>query len=187
MIPTHEPLLLGALTGPMSFFSTVVTTARLGRRDMNWNFDASGGESLHEVVHVQLFILEDVSDVCKWLRGNGLGIDCMLGQRPKGIVKTVLVLVFDLFADVFKGQLLLNHIGLQHSLVHESNLGNGFIKPFLDQIERSMECMTISSIASSFNKAFEHDQGEVMVILSRFDQKFGIPTEIRGKLMQVLT
>ena len=109
-IPTLEPLSLGALTGPMSFFSTVVTTARLGRCDMNWNFDASGGESLHEVVHVQLLALEDVSDVCKWLRRNSLGIDGMLGWRPKGIVKTVLVLVFDLLADVFKGQLLLNRM-----------------------------------------------------------------------------
>ena len=106
---------------------------------MNWNFDASGGESLHEVVHVQLLALEDVSNVCKWLRRNSLGIDGMLGWRPKGIVKTVLVLVFDLLADVFEGQLLLNHVGLRCSLVHECNLGNGFVKPFLDQIERSTE------------------------------------------------
>ena len=47
--------------------------------------------------------------------------------------------------------------------------------------------MTVSSIASSLDKAFEHDQGEIVVILSRFDQKFGITTEIGGKLMQVLT
>lgn len=80
---------------------------------------------------MQLLTLEDVGKVGEGLGRNGLGIDSMLGQRPKRIVETVLIVIFHIFTDVFIGQLLLNHVGLRCCLVHERDMGNGFVEPLL--------------------------------------------------------
>jgi hypothetical protein len=170
----------------MTFFSTVVAGTRLGSRDMDGDINTSSAKSLHEVIHVQLLTLEDVGKVGEGLGRNGLGIDSMLGRRPKRIVETVLIVILNLLTDVFISQLLLNHVGLRRSLVHERDMGNGFVEPLLDQVEWSTECMPIRILASSLNEALEHNQSQIVVILACFDQKFGVATEIGGELMQVL-
>jgi hypothetical protein len=170
----------------MTFFSTVVAGTRLGSRNMDGDIDTSSAKSLHEVIHVQLLTLEDVGKVGEGLSRNGLGIDSMLGRRPKRIVETVLVVILNLLTDVFISQLLLDHVGLRRSLVQERDMGNGFVEPLLDQVEWSTECMPIRIVTSSLNKALEHNQSQIVVILASFDQKFGVTTEIGGELMQVL-